>query len=294
MIELRPVDARNRDAVCALRVRPEQEELVADNEFSLGQAELQPACVPLAVCEGETPVGFVMYGVDPDDGEYWIYRVMIDAAFQGRGCGRAAMERLLARIGAEGPGRDVYISFEKGNAAASALYASLGFKPDCWSADGEEVWCRRARPVCVRDMAPGDAPALAAMSAEWAASQISWGFYADSADYFAKYRGFVACGGDGAPCGYLLGELRTAKNMTSILPDGARYFEIEELYVMPAMRGQGLGAALFRHMKHVVMAEEEAEAVLLSTSTKDYEKILRFYIKQMGMTFWSARLFLPL
>jgi len=31
--------------------------------------------------------------------------------------------------------------------------------------------------------------------------------------------------------------------------------------------------------------------LFLSTATKDYKRILHFYIDEMGMDFWTARLF---
>jgi ribosomal protein S18 acetylase RimI-like enzyme len=43
-------------------------------------------------------VGFVMYGIDADDDNYWIYRLMIDARHQRKGYGRAAMTELLRRL----------------------------------------------------------------------------------------------------------------------------------------------------------------------------------------------------
>ena len=29
-------------------------------------------------------IGFTMFGIDPDDKNYWIYRLMIDEEFQGK------------------------------------------------------------------------------------------------------------------------------------------------------------------------------------------------------------------
>ena len=41
-------------------------------------------------------------------------------------------------------------------------------------------------------------------------------------------------------------------------------------------------------------AREEADFVLLSTATRNWRAILHFYIDELGMEFWSARLFKPL
>ena len=54
----------------------------------------------LAVYADETVVGHVMWGVD-DDGSRWIGGMVIDAAEQGRGVGRATVRTLAAWLAAE-------------------------------------------------------------------------------------------------------------------------------------------------------------------------------------------------
>ncbi len=73
------------------------------------------------------------------------------------------------------------------------------------------------------------------------------------------------------------------------MPEGTACFEVEELYVKPAYRSQGVGSALFRYAEEAVHGE--AEFVTLGTATKNFQAILHFYINELGMEFWSARLF---
>lgn len=80
-----------------------------------------------------------MYAMDLGDREYWIYRVMIDQAFQGKGYGRQAMEALLALIQSDPAHHMVYLSYEPENTAAEKLYGSFGFRPDGRSIHGETV-----------------------------------------------------------------------------------------------------------------------------------------------------------
>lgn len=68
------------------------------------------------------------------------------------------------------------------------------------------------------------------------------------------------------------------------------YFEIEELYVVPSCRNEGIGRALFLFAEQAVR-EAGIEFIMLSTATKNYKRILHFYIDELGMDFWSARLF---
>ena len=73
------------------------------------------------------------------------------------------------------------------------------------------------------------------------------------------------------------------------MPEGTPCFEVEELYIIPSRRNSGIGSALFRFVEEQV--KDRAEYFLLSTATKNYRAILHFYIDEVGMQFWSARLF---
>ena len=86
MITLQEIHMEQFWDVIDLSVRPEQAEFCTSNAVSIAQSKVQSECIPLAIYDGETPVGFLMYCVDRDDGEWWIYRLMVDARFQGSGC----------------------------------------------------------------------------------------------------------------------------------------------------------------------------------------------------------------
>lgn len=71
-----------------------------------------------------------MYGFSeeyPPEGRLWLDRLLIDARFQGRGYGRAALEALLERL-PEYPEKDVYLSVIEGNDVATWLYEQYGFR----------------------------------------------------------------------------------------------------------------------------------------------------------------------
>ena len=74
------------------------------------------------------------------------------------------------------------------------------------------------------------------------------------------------------------------------MADGTPYFEIEELYVVASYRSKGVGKALFHNAEQAVKTTG-IEFIMLSTATKNYKSILHFYIDELGMDFWSARLF---
>lgn len=138
-VELREITRENWRACVRLKVAPGQERMVATNAVSLAQASYEPECVPLAVYEGETMVGFVMYARDPGDQQVWVYRLMIDEQHQRRGYGRAALLRLIERLRAQPDCESVSISYLEDNEAARQLYASIGFRETGQVIDGEAV-----------------------------------------------------------------------------------------------------------------------------------------------------------
>ncbi|MGK9235266.1 GNAT family N-acetyltransferase [Inquilinus limosus] len=123
------VTAQDRAVFASLRVAPGQEGFVADNAESIAEADASPWCAALGVCDASHggPVGFVMHALDPDDGHRWIYRLMIDARFQGRGFGRAALRATLAILARLPRGERVLLGVVPANAAARRLYTSEGF-----------------------------------------------------------------------------------------------------------------------------------------------------------------------
>ncbi|NOV21196.1 N-acetyltransferase [Ensifer adhaerens] len=86
------------DHTCVLALQPHSHQLsyVASNAASLEEADENPAFTSVIRALGE-PVGFAMYALDEDDGNYWVYRLMIDARFQGMGYGRAALSRIIQK-----------------------------------------------------------------------------------------------------------------------------------------------------------------------------------------------------
>lgn len=130
---------------------------------------------------------------------------------------------------------------------------------------------------------------LIACSADWEAENSCFGYRKNEIDDLLGRRVFIA-EADGALIGYLFGLTERTKQDTSVAPADTPYFELEELYVVPRWRGCGVGRALFQ------MAEEAACAeglplLMLGTATKNWRAILHFYLDELGMEFWSARLF---
>lgn len=86
--------------------------------------------------------------------------------------------------------------------------------------------------------------------------------------------------------GYTFGHFYTTERKTSYIEIGEKCFDIDEIFVLEQYRNQGIGEKLFRAVESCV--KDECVYITLATATKDYEKILRFYTKMVGMTFHDA------
>ncbi len=110
-----------------LSVAEEQVSFVTSNAVSIAQSKVQEECIPLAVYSDDLMIGFVMYCIDTDDGEYWIYRMMIDKKYQSKGYGRKTLEKLLEIIKQDKNHNTIFLGVHKESAYAVKLYKSFGF-----------------------------------------------------------------------------------------------------------------------------------------------------------------------
>ena len=152
---LEPVTASNRDAVCAIEVRDDQLRFLDTPSMAdfLDEAPLHPTFTPFAVVEDGIVVGFVSAGTLPEDpSKWWVSLLRIDAAHQGRGHGRAAMEAVIALARYTSPaGEALGLGYKPDNEVAAGLYRSLGFEEAGLDEKGEMVaWLRLDGPRAAR------------------------------------------------------------------------------------------------------------------------------------------------
>jgi diamine N-acetyltransferase len=135
-LRLAAVTAANIDAAIALKVRPDQEHLVAPVVKSLAEAYVHPDTAwPRIILDGERPVGFLMAFFDIDfkgdgtgrDIRSGLWRLNIAAGEQGRGYGRFAVESVAAEIRRRG-GTRLTTTWHAGEDGPEAFYLGLGFR----------------------------------------------------------------------------------------------------------------------------------------------------------------------
>lgn len=143
-VTLHPVDAATWREVAAVEPRPDQQQWVAPVTRYLCLCLYDRVWRPLAVRSGGEVVGFVMWAHDEAEGSHWLGGLVVDAAHQGRGLGRAAVRALLEHLASLDGYGEAALSYAPDNAAARTLYRSLGFVETGEEDDGEVV-ARRAR-----------------------------------------------------------------------------------------------------------------------------------------------------
>ena len=129
---------------------------------------------------------------------------------------------------------------------------------------------------------------LIRLSEAWAAEDSCFGYRLNERADIEGNRIFLAEDADGT-AGYLFGKIYPSVQMKSVMPAGTPYFEVEEIYVVPEKRSRGIGRALFRFAEQAVKAD--ADYIVLSTATRNWKAVFRFYLDELDMRFWSARLF---
>lgn len=140
---LETVTPENVDAACQLKVRPEQEGVVAPVVRSLAEAYAHGETAwPRLIFDGDQLVGFVMAGFDPDcpDDAFrcGIWRLNVAADQQGRGYGRFAVEAVCAEARRRGQ-RRVTVMWVPDEHGPEEFYLRLGFRPTGREIQGQVV-----------------------------------------------------------------------------------------------------------------------------------------------------------
>ena len=130
-IELRKIDAANKDAVVLLEVLESQKQYIASNDKSLETAakeEYKNIARPFAIYANDNLVGFTMFAFDFEDStpEYWLWRFMIDKRFQGKGYGSASLEKIIEYFKDNGANH-IFLSTKGTNSSALKLYHKYRF-----------------------------------------------------------------------------------------------------------------------------------------------------------------------
>ncbi len=81
---------------------------------------------------------------------------------------------------------------------------------------------------------------LIAFSTAWEQEHSCRGYCRNSREYIGANRIFLA-DIEGKTVGYLMGHAAKTEAASSVMPENTGYFLLEEIYVSPEMRSQGVG-----------------------------------------------------
>ena len=119
---IRPATARDLAALVSLETRSFS---VPWSETALAGHLAAAHALTLLLCEGDDPVGYLLAGFSPPEGE--LYRIAVLPQARRRGYGRLLLEAFF-RAAEEREVYDLYLEVRESNAAAIALYRSAGFR----------------------------------------------------------------------------------------------------------------------------------------------------------------------
>lgn len=134
-LEAREIDFHNLSALLKIKVRPDQEHLVAPNSVTIAQFHYEPAGWVRGLWVDDAPVGLIAMinptiespsfeEGDPIDAAY-LWRLMISSDHQDMGYGRQAMQIAFAQARAWGLDK-FHTSCVPGDNSPLAFYENLG------------------------------------------------------------------------------------------------------------------------------------------------------------------------
>lgn len=108
---------------------------VADNAVSIAQAHFSKYAWFRGIYADDTPVGFIMLYIGPDDEVpgnptvWFLWRLMIAGPYQKFGFGRRALQILFDMVKAQGA-TELVVSCDEGPDGPEGFYRRLGFAPN--------------------------------------------------------------------------------------------------------------------------------------------------------------------
>jgi diamine N-acetyltransferase len=129
-VSLREITEETVVEICRLSdtLTEPQDHMVAPNALSIAQAHFSQYAWFRAIYADETPVGFIMLSDDPDEQEYFLWRLMVAKPQQGKGFGRRAVELLIEHVKTRPGAKELLTSCGQGEGSPEDFYRRLGFK----------------------------------------------------------------------------------------------------------------------------------------------------------------------
>ncbi|MEH7234971.1 GNAT family N-acetyltransferase [Bacillus sp. JJ1562] len=138
-VTLQKITRDNWEECIDLQVGKSQKGFIASNLYSIAEVQFLPNFEAFAIYADIIMVGFTMFGLDEDDNNYWIYRIMIDEKYQGKGYGTKALLNVIDYIKAKPDAKEIIIGYNPENIEAERTYIRAGFQPKAIAPWGEKL-----------------------------------------------------------------------------------------------------------------------------------------------------------
>ncbi|PFG06407.1 GNAT family N-acetyltransferase [Bacillus sp. es.034] len=127
-VKIAEVNAENWYECCQLELSLEQQEFIEPNAISIAQSKFEPTLKPFAIYYEDKVVGFLMFNSEPEELDAnWVYRIMVDKNYQGKGIGKAATDLMIHEMMETYGIHRIVVGYHPDNQGAHSLYESLGF-----------------------------------------------------------------------------------------------------------------------------------------------------------------------
>ncbi|WP_200411468.1 GNAT family N-acetyltransferase [Virgibacillus salexigens] len=127
-VKIEELNEGNWYECCDLKLPEKQAEYIESNAISIAQSKFEPSLKPFAIYFEDKVVGFLMYNTEKEELDgYWIFRIMVDENFQGKGIGKAATKLMISEMSKLPDAEKIVVGYHPENQEAHHLYANLGF-----------------------------------------------------------------------------------------------------------------------------------------------------------------------
>ena len=142
----------------------------------------------------------------------------------------------------------------------------------------------------IRPAQEKDVPELLALQRRWVAEGITHGLVEAVPEEFIGRLGpyFLVAEQSGDIVGFISGSHHQSSGL-AVVPKGERYLEIDDVYVIPRLRGTGVGGQLLDRLEEQARSNG-IDRFLVYSASKDVDGILKFY-RSHGFNSWYVQMY---
>jgi ribosomal protein S18 acetylase RimI-like enzyme len=142
----------------------------------------------------------------------------------------------------------------------------------------------------IRQAVKTDAPFIRRLQQQLFEEGAIYGFMPETEEQIEKSIGsyFFVAETEDQIIGFISGKICVSDHL-AVIPKDETYLEIENLYVAPQFRKQGIGGKLVDELL-IKAKQDDVVYALLYSATKDIHRILKFYEKHNFQS-WNVQMF---